>query len=196
MWRVYHGNIRAYPGRNERGSQLAEFAPALVVLAVFVFIPLLDLTIIPIRWMMAQEIVNDYARRLALCETFSASRQTMEADPSLATRLQKLGGISVQSSDLHLRISRVYNYPHEADSLVVDVPGNIPDAWLPDGAKAPCHYSLEVSIKSLLAPAVIFPLGGATIPGLSAPVPWVITASHEWENLGRNPVTRRFFLNE
>jgi hypothetical protein len=188
--------IKAHSGRSHAGSQMTEFSAALIILIGFVIVPLLDLTIIPVRWMMAQEIVNDYARKLAFCETFRQSHRTMDADPSLSTRLQRLGGVSVKSLSLHLRIQRIFKYAHPEEYLIVEDPGAIPAAWLPDGAKSPCAYSLEVDVRSLMAPAIMFPERGTAIPGLTAPVPLLVTASHAWENFGRDPATGKFFLNE
>jgi len=173
-----------------------EFAAGMIILVFFVFIPLLDLTIVPIRWMLAQELVNDYARKLALCETFSRSYRTLEADPSLTTRLQRLGGVSVQSLHLRLRITRIFQTPHAPEVFIVEDPTRIPAAWLPDGGKAPCSYSMELDVHSLMSPAILFPNKGWSIPGLTVPFPLLISATHEWENVGRNPLTGKFFLNE
>jgi hypothetical protein len=173
-----------------------EFAAALIILVFFVFIPLLDLTIVPIRWMLAQELVNDYGRKLALCESFSDSFKMMEADPSLTTRLRRLGGVDVKSIKLHMRISRVFLHPHKEEVLIVSTPGKVPAEWLPNGAKAPCTYALELDIGSLISPAIMLPKHFGIVPGLSAPIPLLITSTHAWENCARNPATGHFFINE
>jgi hypothetical protein len=177
------------------GSQIAEFAPALVVLAAFVFLPLVDLAIVPIRWMMAQEIVNAYSRKLALCECFSQSLQVMQADPSLSTRLIQIGGVTLSSVGASLRIARIFNRPHAEESIVVAMPGEIPAEWLPNGAKAPCTYALDVQAQAMMSPAILLS-SSVKVPGLTAPIPINITASHTWANLGRNPFTRKYFVNE
>jgi hypothetical protein len=182
--------------RDEHGGAIAEFAPAMALLFGLVVLPLLDLTIVPVRWMMAQEIVNSYARKLALCENFRQSLAMMEADPSLNTQLQKLGGISVQSIDLHLRIARVFKYAHAGEALLVSTPGTIPADWLPDGKKAPCSYSLEVDVRSLMSPAILFRHAGSSVPGLTAPIPMLITASRAWQNFGRDPANGKFYIDE
>lgn len=179
-----------------RGSQIVEFAAAMVLLVCVILLPFLDLAILPVRWLMAQEIVNAYIRKLALCETFSEAYQIMEADPSLSTRLSRLGGIDCKSLKLKMRAARVFLHPHQPEVIVVERPGQMPPDWLPDGKKAPCIYTLEIEIKSLISPAVLVSAGGLSVPGITAPLPFVLSASHGWENLGRNPVTRRFFINE
>jgi hypothetical protein len=165
-----------------------------MILVAVVVVPLLDLMIVPVRWMLAQELANDYARRLAMCETFRQSYALMEADPSLATRLEQLGGVKAESISLRLRISRTGG-PSE-ESIVVDQPGKIPAEWLPNGSKSPCEYSLELDIKSQLSPAVLISIPGMSVPGLTAPIPTIIRASHEWSNLAMNPNTQMFFINE
>lgn len=189
-------NARRFCTRTQTGSQIVEFSAALILLVFFAFIPLLDLTIVPIRWMLAQELVNEYARKLALCESFHQSYRTMAADPSLSTRLHRLGGVYVQSLDLRMRISRVFNYPHAPETLEVADPTQIPADWLPDGAKAPCAYSLELNVSCFVSPAILLSDKGMSVPGLTKPFSFLITATHEWENVGRDPVTGKFFLNE
>lgn len=199
--RVYH-DPRQFPSsrrkraRTRTGSQIAEFAPALMILVGVVLVPLLDLMIVPVRWMLAQELANDYARRLAMCETFKQSQALMEADPSLATRLAQLGGVKAESISLHLRISRIGSGAVSEDAVVVDQPGKIPPAWLPNGAKAPCAYYLELDIQSQLSPAILVSIPGISVSGLTQPIPTMIRSSHEWSNLAMNPNTQMFFVNE
>jgi hypothetical protein len=182
--------------RTSSGAQLLDFSAALIVLVCCVVVPLVDLTIVPIRWMLAQQLVNTYARKLALCETFSGSRKLMEADPSLSTRLHNLGGVDVQSINLHLRISRVRPYAHQEEVFLAETPLDIPPAWLPNGGKAPCSYMLELDVKSLMSPLILLPIKDIAIPGLTRPIPLLVSGSHEWGNLGPDPTTGKFFLNE
>src|SRR5438105_2584211 len=100
-------------GRSKSGAQLAEFGPALIILVGVVLVPLLDFTIVPVRWLLAHELIEDYARRLALCETFSESRSVLNADPSLKVRLEHLGGVFLKDLSLNLRISRVFKDNHK-----------------------------------------------------------------------------------
>lgn len=167
-----------------------------MLLAVFVFVPLLDLTIVPIRWMMAQELVNSYSRKLALCDTFSEAMDTLEADPSLSTQLHHLGGITVNSVKARLLVTRVFPWKHAEESTSIEVPRRIPSEWLPNGSKAPCSYALEVNVQSLMSPAVLFRTTSLHVPGLTDPIPLTVRSSHSWENLGRNPVSKNYFMNE
>src|SRR5262249_20279200 len=88
---VYHGHGAGLSrrsigrkGRTQSGSQISEFGAGLILLIACAVLPLLDLIVVPIRWMLAQEIVNSYVRTLARCETLTDSFKTMDADPSLS----------------------------------------------------------------------------------------------------------------
>jgi len=201
-FKVYHcsARSRSYVSqtmyRSQTGSQIAEFAAAILLLVTVIFVPMLDLAIIPIRWMMAQELINGYVRTLALCESYTESLRTMEADPSLRTRLIRLGGVGVQDINLHLNITRISPLKSQPKTIEVIKPGRIPPAWLPDGALAPCEYLLKIDVQALISPAIMMNWQGKSIPGLTAPIPVSLVATHEWPNLGKDPTTQKYFINE
>jgi hypothetical protein len=183
--------------RRRKGSQIAEFAAAMVLLVFVILLPFLDFAILPVRWLLAQEIVNAYVRKLALCETYSQAYEILEADPSLTTRLERLGGVKCRKLKLRMRVARVFLNTHPIEVLAVEKPGQIPPVWLPDGEKSPCIYNLELEVQAMISPAILAPAsGGLSVPGITTPVPFLITASRNWENLGRNPITKRYFINE
>ena len=179
-------------GRSSRGSQLAEFGPAIVILVGVILVPLLDLVVIPVRWMLAQDIANESVRQLALCETFSGARSKLNAYPSLESKLQGLGGVTVKSIDMQMKITRT----SDSQSFYAKSPGEIPANWLPLTDANSNIYSLDLLINSQMFPVILFPKIGIGIPGLNEPVAFAISASHEWENLGRDPNTKRFYLEE
>lgn len=182
--------------RTQAGSQISEFGVGLIILIVFILIPMLDFVVVPLRWMMAQEIVNNYARKLAMCETLSQSYATMEADPSLKVLMQNIGGVDVKSIDMHIKISRTSRLQTEIESYIVMQPGRIPEDWLPTADNQSRLFSLELSVRSFMYPAVLLPGFKLSVPGITAPIPMLVTASHEWGNLGRNPRTGNYFINE
>lgn len=197
--KVYHRHLSSLLHRlrrSQKGSQISEFAAALLLLVTVIFIPLLDLAIVPIRWMMAQELINGYARTLAMCETYSESRRTEEVAPSLQERMVKLGGVDLKTIALHLNITRVARDRDTVEFIDVTEPESIPPAWLPDGALAPCVYLLKIDVEALISPVVLLKWQGASIPGLTAPIPLTLTATHEWVNLGKDPSTEKYFINE
>jgi hypothetical protein len=200
--KLYHrcaagfGRAKRLRTHRRNGSQIVEFAAAIFLLTGFVAVPALDLSIVPIRWVMAQQLIDSYVRTLAMSETFTEALHILETDPSLTTRLVKLGGVKVESLDLTLKITRVVQNPAEAKSFEVHAPGNIPPAWLPNGACQPCTYALHIDAKLAIAPALMIGFEGMSIPGLTAPIPVLVHSSHEWMNLGQDPATEKYFMNQ
>jgi hypothetical protein len=182
--------------RRRSGAQLMEFAAAITVLAL-VIIPLANLSLVPVRWMLVQEFVNGYSRQLAFCETFGQCCQMLEADDSFREKLKSFSGVGIDFARVQMRITRVAAGSYPQEELIVSHPREIPPAWLPNGAKGPCIYTLDLQVKSAIAPAVLLPQSSiASIPGLNAPFDLLVSSTREWANLGRNPVTNKFFLNE
>lgn len=175
---------------------MVEFAAAFSLLFLFVFLPLLDLAIVPVRWMTAHELVNTYIRNLAMSETHTQALCALEADPSLRDRLLNIGGVKVASTNLNLTITRVSAHDELNKFIVIEKPGSIPAAWLPDGRFSPCQYSLVLDVKASIAPAVLLNWNTLSIPGLTAPIPISIVVLHDWENLGKDPATEKYFMNE
>lgn len=179
-------------GRPQHGQQITEFAAALVLLVLLFFVPMLDLGIMPIRYFMSQQLIQQYARRLSHCETLTQAYAEMNADPSLQTRLIKLGGVQPQSLELHLLISTI---KPPIEKIEVIKPKTIPKDFLPEGRRGPCEYILEVLGQVEISPAIVMDFEPKVI-GLSSPVPFILRADSPWENLGRNPVTKAFYMNE
>jgi hypothetical protein len=188
--------------RNSAGQQISEFAAALVLLFTFFFVPLLDLGVLPIRWLLAQELIETYARQLSLSETFSQALTKLGDDPSLETKLIHLGGVQPKNIRCRLIASTVRDDP--VQHYYSDVPKNIPQEWLPNGRRAPLDYRLEVQVDVEISPVFLVRLPESKdnsktkgkIPGLNAPVALTMSATANWENLGRDPVTKNYFLNE
>lgn len=183
---------RSALGRDSFGQQLPEFAAALVLLVMLFFIPLLDLGIMPVRYFMSQQLIQQYARRLSHCETLTQAYAEMNADPSLQTRLVKLGGVTPKNIELHLAMSTV---AIPVQKLDVIKPKTIPRDWLPNGHLSPCEYILEIVASVEISPAIMMDFN-PKVMGLSQPLPIILRADSPWENLGRNPITKSFYMNE
>lgn len=179
--------------RKNTGAQAAEFAAALTVLLLFIVIPLLDLGVIPIRWGLAHHLVTSYSVNFARAETLSKAFEQLEQDRNLQDLLKKIGGVDAK----HLRLALVITKPAQPDKkLVVEEPKHIPAAWLPDSPQGPFQYELELLAAVEVSPLILINLGEKKIPGLNAPFTVNMISSSHWENLGRNPNTNEFFMNE
>lgn len=180
--------------RSQKGAQLAEFGPALAILVAMVLIPLLDFVVIPVRWMLAQDILKDASRRLSQSDKFSDAFAKMNSYPSVQSRLQNLGGITVQELTVQMNIRRVG--AGSSDNFTAKAPAEISPAWLPGENNPGLLYTLEIRAGMQMSPVILFPNLGVSIPGLNAPIPVQMTAAHEWENLGKDPVTKQFYIAE
>lgn len=180
-------------GRNCTGAQAAEFAAALTVLVLFFVIPLLDLGVIPIRYALAQHLITSYSFNYSRAETLSKAFDQLEEDTNLQDLLKKIGGVTVKRLRLQLVITKSASPDKK---LVVSEPKRIPKEWLPDSANGPFQYELELFSTLEISPLVVINLGEKKIPGLNGPFEFTMTNASHWENLGRNPNTDEFFMNE
>lgn len=176
-----------------RGAQAAEFAAALTALILCVVVPLVDFGIIPVRWLLANQIVSSFAGSLSRSETLSTAYEKMNSDPTLRTLLTRIGGVTPRSIKLALVITKPAD---SSQQMVIDEPRSVPQNWLPDAPGGPFQYELQVSSLVEISPLVILNFGERKIPGLTAPFTMNLNSSSHWENLGRNPNTNEFYLNE
>lgn len=176
-----------------RGSQLAEFGAALVLFVLCVIVPTIDFGIVPIRTMMAQEILGKQARRLAFADNFSSALAMLENDSIFNQSLVNLGGVTVDTNKVYLQIS---NATDKKRPFLEMAAGTVPNNLLPSPSNQANTYNLILEVRLLLSPAFLVPAVSAKIPGITAPFPITLRASHSWENLGRNPETGKFYLNE
>lgn len=170
-----------------------EFAGALAILVVCVIVPLINLSIIPIRYGMAQNILNSRVHKLALSERYSDALSTGNGGVGWREALSKLNGISVKSSAVTLCISS-----SNAKDRILSVTraGEIPPDWLPNGVMAPCDYFLTLKVETEIDPLITAPIWGRKIGGINGPLFFTIEQTAHWENLGRDPSTGNFFVDE
>lgn len=187
----------AATAREARGSQIVEFGASIGIFFACILLPLLDFGIIPVRWMMARELITKATRQISYCETFSQALTKLKADGQLVDDLQRLGGVEIDHIAVKLTISRIPTKAGDsAESITVCAPQEIPKEWLPDGGKAPCTYTIGVEAALKMFPALVFKAGSLPMPGLTAPILFKINTAREWEHSGRDPVTGKFFIGE
>lgn len=177
----------------QRGQQTVEFAGALAVLILCVALPMLDLCIIPIRSGLAASIVNNYAKQLSLAEKYSQAKTQLDDPEVLFKRLKAVGGVNPQKSELSLIVESSREIGNQTK---VVAPGGIPANWQPDGTSCPCTYTLNLKVAAEVSPLILVPLVGAKVPGLSVPISTTYSANAPFENLGRDPITQEYFVNE
>jgi hypothetical protein len=173
--------------RGRKGAAIAEFGPAMVAFVVFVLVPLIDVSFIPVRYFIAQGIVTSTAQRLSLAEKLTDAN-TM-AHEGWWTGF--LGAMGVQVTPAPIKL--VICGHNEADKLVISPGETVPDEWLPNGSKGPCVYAVELTVDAAIPPLYKAKAG---LPGFSAPVHMTLSGRSNWENLGRDPITRNYYINE
>ncbi len=179
--------------RSPKGSaQLSEFGAAIFLLFSCVVIPLIDISIIPVRLGLGKSIVSHRVHQLAQSECLSeAFRSFQECD--FQTSLTKIGGFNTKSSELSLIATSVKN-PDQF--MKVSRPGSLPGDWLPGGIKGPCLYRLDLAVEAEIEPLITARLPGVQIPGLTRPIPFHLREESSWENLGCDPSSGEFFVNK
>ncbi|MDZ4836381.1 MAG: hypothetical protein SGJ27_21615 [Candidatus Melainabacteria bacterium] len=179
--------------RNQIGSaQISEFGAVLFLLISCIVLPLLNLSIIPVRFAMGKSIVGTETRSLAKSETFS---EAIKRNRDVADRwktLQAIGGITVKDSALCLTIDSTKT----KRSMISTAPRRIPPSFLPDGSESPCVYLLDLKVDVEISPLITVAWQQGSIPGLTGPIPIQFHESSAWENLGRDPITGEFYVNQ
>ena len=175
------------------GQQSVEFAAAMALLVGCVFVPLIDAGIIPVRFGLASSCLDSLTQQLSRTETLTNAYEMLDSDSGPKTMLKKIGGVKLKETQLTVEITSARE---PMDTLTIYNPRTFPTEWLPEGNHCPCDYSLHLSVKTEIYPLILAPSLGRGIPGLTAPLPVTFNTRSNWENLGRNPVTREFFLNE
>ncbi|MBX9668087.1 MAG: hypothetical protein K2X93_10735 [Candidatus Obscuribacterales bacterium] len=175
--------------RNKRGHGIPEFGAAMVVFICFFLTPIIDLSFVPLRYVIAQGVVTELTHRLSLSEKRSDAYTLLGADTWWQTFLSNFG-VTAHNPKLRLVVCG-----HDSSNMtsVNTALGSLSDEWLPEGANAPCVYSLELSVDCELPPLFNFNVG---LPGFTEPLTMTIKSRSQWENLGRDPQTSKYFVNE
>ncbi len=182
------GNVRNQLG----AAQISEFGAVLFLLICCIVLPLINLSIIPVRFGMGKSVVATQARSLAKSESFSeAIKRNREVSEQWA-QLQAIGGIKVRDSSLSLTVDST----NSRRSRVCTGPRTIPPSFLPDGSESPCVYLLDLKVDVEISPLVSMSWQNWNVPGLTGPLPIRFHESSAWENLGRDPVTGEFYVNQ
>jgi len=179
--------------RAKRGAQILEFGGAVFIFLTCIILPLIDLSFVPLRFGLGKSVICSKVKQLAHVDTLGEALQDERKDDALKGILSGLDGIVVKSSKLSLIIKSNKCEPPE---ISIDSPGAIPKKWLPDGSASPCEYSLDLVVDADVSPLIIVPLPGVKVPGLTTPIPLQFNEVSVWENLGRDPVTGEFCMNQ
>lgn len=174
-------------GRNSRGN-LAEFAPAFTLFILAGIVPLVCSLIIPIRFCIAQGLIDQTTQRLSRCEKMSQACKNFENDDDWERFLSLCG---LKTNEKHLSIIVVGS----DDGLVeIEQPASIDKKLLPAAGIRSNTYVLRLKAKLEMKP--VFASCLLPIPGVTTPLKFALLSDRMWENTSCDPETRQYYLNE
>jgi hypothetical protein len=183
------GNMKGKTkARNTSGSSMTEFSGALIIFILFMFLPLINIGIMPVRYLIAHGTMSEMVHRMAVCEKRTDAYKLLQTNTWWTTFLGKCG-VAVKSPEATIIIVG----KDGADKTSVKLNNMLSNDLLPNGDKGPFMYSIQLSAKCDIAPLFN---GGAGLPGFTKPITFNMSSQAQWENLGRDPETKEFYVNE
>ncbi len=173
--------------RISSAHQIAELSAVFGWLIFGFVIPIVNLSVIPVRWAISYSILEADLGQLARCEKFSQATTAHEADQDVQTKLRVLGGVKLEESKLFLRIQKT-----NSEIVELEAPRSCPPGIL---ASATQIYLTRDSVIRI-SPLASCNQSGLKIPGLTTPVTLKISNSKQFENTSIDPVTMEYFANE
>lgn len=162
--------------RGRAGSALSEFGPALFLLLVFGFLPVIDLIFLGLDYASAYYLLELQLRE---AQKLPRSFATKETGPVIQT---------IPSSWCNSLLGGLVTNGPSGQQAVVTVVDYLPVPWQPVGANQTINFwFVTVNTTVTFRPLLTIPfLNG--IPGLGAPFTFTVA--------GRRPVENNRFLNE
>jgi hypothetical protein len=198
--------------RQAKGHQIIEFGAALS-LFVAVVIPVFELCLMPLRFFLAQMVMDQTVQKLAHSESRNDAHNTLVQDRSWKELLRRCG-VDVSDEKLSLCVGQL---EQSAETQVGDT-APFPKQLLPDSGHVVFSYALALEANCSVAPIMSAgdnepffqpskanstaqkraktPSLIAPIPGLDAPLVWHVITKAPWENLSVDPYNAKFFLEE
>lgn len=173
--------MKSHRPRTKKG-QVTEFGSVFCILILFVFLPLLNFSFMPVRFLIAQGVFSEFSRRLGHCEKFSEARTLIVKDTRWLQFLD-LCGVAVSNPRLELLVTS----SDGTKRAVFNTGAKIPDEWLPGGVNSPCIYSVGLKGDCTISALYQGPLKPAVVK---------VAAHSQWENLAKDPKSIDYFINE
>ena len=174
--------------RRTSGSSMTEFSGAMVIFILFIFAPLINVGILPVRYLIAHGVMTEITHRMSVCEKRSEAKNLLQTN-TWWTNLLAACGVKVKDPKASLII--VDKDGGSKSSIAIN--GTIADNLLPNGTGGPFMYSIQLSADCVISPLFN---AGAGLPGFTSPVTLHMSSQAQWENLGRDPETTFYYINE
>ncbi len=167
---------------------MTEFSGALIIFILFIFAPLIDIGILPVRYLIAHGTIAEMTHRMSVCEKRSEAQSLLKANTWWTDFLAKCG-VSVHNTEA----SFVIVGKGGNDKTKVILGNALSDDQLPNGNKGPFMYSLQLNCDCDIAPLFNAQAG---LPGFTSPITFHMNSQAQWENLGRDPQSSLYYINE
>lgn len=174
--------------RRKTGSSMTEFSGAMVIFILFIFAPLINVGILPVRYLIAHGIMTEMTHRMAVCEKRTEASKLLKTNLWWTTLLGACG-VAVKNPEASLTI--VDKDGGNKKTIGIGVP--LTNDQLPNGTMGPFMYSIQLAADCDISPLFN---AGAGLPGFTKPVTIRMSSQAQWENLGRNPETTFYYINE
>jgi len=173
--------------RVQNGAAIMEYGGALMMFVCFLLIPLIDIGMIPIRHFFAAGTINDLGYRMGHCKKRSDAYTMLTSEAWWKHSLNTFG-VNISNTSLTLIACA-----QSGEKATFSQSQTLPPQWLPNGTKGPCIYSVNLNTIVKMNPIY---LGKVGLPGFNTPITFDITSRSSWENLGCDPNTLQYYINE
>lgn len=172
---------KQFKQRAESGSALSEFAAGMLLFFCFFFVPLVDMSFIPVRYLLVNTYLEKVVHHMALCEKRSEAIKYLNSGDWKAGLEQ--WGIKIRDARANLLI----NDNSGSKKLSVSAGNSVPQSWLPNSSKKgeAFVYSLELAVDADIPPLFSSDVG---LPGFNKPILFTFKSHEQWENLAADPL--------
>ncbi|MBX3150117.1 hypothetical protein KF728_08230 [Candidatus Obscuribacterales bacterium] len=167
--------------RRSKKGNMSEFGSAFLLLITFIFLPLLNMSFVPVRYMICEGALTELCRRLAHSERFSDAQAMLAKEQWYKTLLNQCG-VTVSGEKLTVLVTTA-----DGARSTIKQSGVLPSEWLPGGSNGPCIYSLELKADCTIS---------ALYQGPFKPAKMTLRTHSQWENLSKDPGSLEYFINE
>lgn len=175
--------------RRTSGSTIAEFGAGLVVFVCVVFIPVIDISFVPARFLLVQNYLEKVVHHMAVSEKRSDAIKYMTEDGDNWKKIVETFGVTFKSAKANLLV--LNNSGNTQLSLTGTTP--VPKTWLPSATNQSRLYSLELVTEVDIPPLF---KGSSGLPGFSKPVTFTFRNRAQWENVSPDPLLGEYYINE
>jgi len=188
--------LRKCPNKRKAGgAALPEFTAGLLLFFCFFFVPMVDMSFVPVRYLLVHTYLEKVVHRMALCEKRSDAIKYANTG-AWKGEVQKWGVI-VKNAKTKL----IINDNSGSKMISVESGNSVPPNWLPNSSKKgeALVYSLELSVDADIPPLFS---GDSGLPGFNKALPFTFKNHAQWENLSVDPLKTantskpEYFINQ